>query len=364
MTSSSPLTHLVRGPIAALLALACGVSVAQVPTPTEVSEQMPLAGQSLLLDISNSSSMGVMVGERGHVLVSTSRRDWSQVANVPTRATLTAVGGFQDLLWAVGHDGTIIHSKDAGMSWTLQRVDLLEDADNDPPQKGVPLLDVLFLSSTRGFAIGAYGVFLETTDAGATWMQRNIGTGAGEDEFGDDGDDSAIDDEFDDDEYLADDEMTFDSADAHLNAIARLADGTLVIAAERGVMLRSTDDAQTWTTDRLDYDGSMFGLITLDNQEFVAFGMRGNAFSSKDGGESWQRLDTGVDLSLMGGAPLPNGGFVLVGGNGVVLVRSSADQAIRSYTAVEGVTLSGVLPMSGSDFILIGESGWLEYQPR
>jgi len=119
-------------------------SPAAAPVPH--SEQMPLAiSQALILDVAEAASRAVAVGDRGQVLVSESRTDWRQVADVPTRSTLTAVTAVGDKVWAVGHDGTIIASADGGLTWVQQRRDVLDtsgEAEFDPRQ-GVPLLDIL-----------------------------------------------------------------------------------------------------------------------------------------------------------------------------------------------------------------------------
>ena len=39
------------------------------------------------------------------------------------RVTLTAVTAVGNKLWAVGHDGVILASTDAGQHWSLQRKD-------------------------------------------------------------------------------------------------------------------------------------------------------------------------------------------------------------------------------------------------
>jgi photosystem II stability/assembly factor-like uncharacterized protein len=46
----------------------------------------PLVSKSLLLDIAQSESRLIAVGERGHVLLSKNTQDWSQVV-VPSLAT-------------------------------------------------------------------------------------------------------------------------------------------------------------------------------------------------------------------------------------------------------------------------------------
>jgi len=63
-----------------------------------------LAGQSMLLDGTSSGVLITVVGERGHVLISSDGKRWQQII-VPTRTTLTGVY-FRDKQngWVVGHE--------------------------------------------------------------------------------------------------------------------------------------------------------------------------------------------------------------------------------------------------------------------
>ena len=76
-----------------------------------------LAGHSMLLDGDSRDGLMVVVGERGHVLISSDGNQWKQIA-VPTRATLTGVY-FQDKMngWVVGHDAVILRTTDGGKLW-------------------------------------------------------------------------------------------------------------------------------------------------------------------------------------------------------------------------------------------------------
>jgi photosystem II stability/assembly factor-like uncharacterized protein len=65
-------------------------------------------------------------------------------------------------LWAVGKNGTIIHSSDGGNSWVMQ----ISGVDTT-------LYDVDFADSLRGIIAGD-GVVLYTRDGGNTWFQANI----------------------------------------------------------------------------------------------------------------------------------------------------------------------------------------------
>ncbi|MBB5207588.1 WD40/YVTN/BNR-like repeat-containing protein [Chiayiivirga flava] len=341
------------------------------------SELMPNAAtQALILDIAESDSRAIAVGERGQILVSESRSDWRQVADVPTRATLTAVAAGGKTAWAVGHDGVILHSADGGLAWTVQRIDVQRPPADDEefdPRQGVPLLDVLMLDAQRAIAVGAYSLMLRTDDGGATWRRVDV-TGAVADAAPDAADadaDADTDTDTDTDEgdaydeeswTISSDELVLDEeSDPHFNGIVRTGSGALFIVAERGAAFRSRDDGATWERLQLPYPGSMFGAIAYEGDHLIAFGMRGNAFETRDLGDTWNTLDTGTDLSLMGGAPLPGGGVVLVGANGIVVHRASADAApatqVYSTEASGTPVLASVLPRGGADLIVSGEKG-------
>ncbi len=337
------------------------------------SETMPLAAtQALILDMTEAASRAVAVGERGQILVSESRTEWRQVSDVPTRATLTAVSAVGDAVWAVGHDGTIIASRDGGLTWTLQRQDVLDtspDAAFDPRQ-GVPLLDVLMLDADHGFAVGAYAQLLRTDDGGASWRFVSA-TGAATDDGAVDDDDFVDDEEaVDDDSWtLSDEDLALDEeAEPHFNAIARTGSGALLIVGERGSAYRSRDGGGAWERLQLPYGGSMFGVIGYEGDHVLAFGMRGNAFESRDLGDTWDAIDTGTELSLMGGAAYGDGGFALVGANGVVVVRTDAASAPRvqiyANASQETPVLAGVIVRPNRSLVVSGEKGVDAFTPR
>lgn len=316
-----------------------------------VAESMPLAERALVLAIAEGDQRAIAVGERGHVFVSESRQDWRQVADVPTRSTLTAVAAAGNRAWAVGHDQVIIHSADGGLSWVRQRAMPFDPDQVDDPRNGAPLLDVLFLDENHGFAVGAYGLLLRTDDAGANWQRVDLGGGASDEEV-------AVADEASEDWTFSEEDLELDAeTDPHLNGIVRTGDGSLFVPGERGAAFRSLDGGATWERIQLPYEGSMFGAIGYPERRVLVFGLRGNAFESDDLGDTWRALDTGVELTLQGGDRLGVNGAVIVGNDGLVLVRSEDGQMHRSKVEDAGV-LSDVLPVGGSgQVVLVGENG-------
>lgn len=333
------------------------------PEPvTSAAEMMPLVTQSLLLDLVESGNRAIAIGERGAIILSDDRSNWRQVADVPTRATLTALSAVGSKVWAVGRDGVILASDDAGEHWKVQRRDpWLPPTDaggsGDSARHGAPLLDVLFLDENRGIAVGAYSLFLETSDGGATWNERQIladaapvATAAAPGEKW----------TFSREELKIEDE-----SEPHFNAIARTSDGSLLIAGERGSLLRSRDNGANWQRMKLPYDGSMFGAIGFEGQRAIVFGLRGHAFETDNLGDTWRELPTATELSLLGGVRLAGGGVALVGANGLVLVRRSATEPLRAGAIDPAGALAAVLPIEGgSAFLVAGENGVARYQPR
>ncbi len=304
---------------------------------------------SLMLDGTSARDRAVVVGDRGHILVSESRSEWRQVP-VPTRTMLTAVTAIDNAVWAVGHDQVIVYSADGGLTWTLQNSSTTADG---------PLLDVLFLDGQRGIAIGAYGQFLTTSDSGASWTVELISDRVSDTPA------AAADSDVpaDADSDLASTDMGEDEGDPHLNAIVRTSTGLLILG-EAGASYRSTDDGATWTRGNLPYEGSMFGAVALDTDDVVAFGLRGNAFATRDLGLTWRRLETGTEASLLGGAPVAGGRAVIVGTSGTVLLLPAGSDQLRGYSFPDGGVMSGVLPLTDIEFLTIGENGLAPYQPN
>lgn len=329
------------------------------------SESMPLARKALLLDLVRTSAGLFAVGEHGIVLRGDDAGEWTQLTT-PTRVALTSVASADGELWAAGHSGVILRSSDNGDTWTRQRVDLWNPESYEPSQ-GAPILDLLFVDASTGFAVGAFSTLLRTTDGGQTWEALSLKGEAPVVEGDADaaGDDAAMVDDgmgFDDSGVLSADQLVLeDEEDPHLNAITRDGGGTLYIAGERGAMFRSSDNGDTWQRLDFPYEGSMFGIVGWDAGHVLAYGLRGNVFESTDGGDSWSRLDTGTEVALMGGSALPGGGAVIVGNEGTILRRADgASPFERSvFQNVQGETpvLSGAIPDDAGGLILIGDKG-------
>ncbi len=276
--------------------------------------EAPLATVSLLLDGAEAEGRLVVVGQRGHILVSTDEGGSWRQARVPTRALLTAVHMHDGRTgWAVGHDAVILRTDDGGGTWRTQHY---------APEEERPLLDVWFRDARSGFAVGAYGYFLVTGDGGETWTSR----AASEDDF-------------------------------HLNAVVPAGGGRLFLAAEAGVAYRSDDGGDTWRELPSPYAGSWFGGLALDGDRVLLFGLRGHLFRSADGGESWERIPSGTSATLTSAVRLPSGAVLVTGLDGTLLVVRGDGGGVSSERLSTREGISAALSLADGAVLLIGEFG-------
>jgi len=303
--------------VAALTAAAIivpGLLTADEATMVEHSVMAPLASKSLMLDAVVLGDRMVAVGERGHILISTDNgASWRQV-EMPTRAMLTGVTFVNDQVGiAVGHDSVILRTTNGGDTW-----DMVFSA----PEDEAPFFDVWFADADNGVAIGAYGSHHRTTDGGLTWEFEPIG-----------------------------------ETDWHLHEVARAENGTLYLAAEAGFAYRSDDGGSSWVELPTPYEGSYFGVLPLDGDAVLLYGLRGHLFRSDDAGETWREISTDTVAMLTDGVRLADGTIVIVGLGGTVLASTDGGQSF-SYSQQTGRRgISAAVETTDSSLLLVGEFG-------
>lgn len=349
-------TLLLRGLFGVLLStLSFGASVALAndkdKLETRYSVMSMKAAGSLLVDAVNINGKLVVVGARGHILVSRDNgKSWKQ-AKVPTQNLITAVYfASSDLGWAVGHEAVILQTKDGGDSWDFQYGapflpagydDYADDSADDGAdleagasdenlyaidRTGSPLLDVWFKNEKEGFAVGAYGYFLHTSDAGKTWedWSKRLGN---------------ID-------------------DWHLNAISSL-DGNLVyVAGEKGVLFRSANGGDSWDVLTSPYDGSFFGMVVGPGlNEMIMFGLQGHIFRTSDRGENWREIETENQNGLMAGTLYGDRGVILVGNGGVMMFSKDDGNSFAKQVTDDRNSIAGIVKTDKNKLVLVGQNG-------
>jgi len=301
---------------ALLAAPAAGrAAAASAPASSASDTDQPIwrATHGLLLGLARAGTRLVAVGNGGAVLLSDDEGATWRNAKTPTDELLTSVVFPTPTEgWAVGQDGEVLHSTDAGQSWTQQHLSAGSDQ---------ALFTVISLTPLHLFASGAYNLILETQDGGATWKDSKI-------------------DNLDD--------------DYHLNCAVARGNDILVTGEAGHAFIRY---AGAWTQVKLPYDGSQFACLVGPDGSFYSFGLRGTAFKAEPGATQWTKIDTGQPYSIFGAANLINGSMALVGANGLILLLDPATGKVTTLPAPTDQALSAVVEGHNGKLIAVGNDG-------
>lgn len=314
----------------------------------------PLIGSMTYLDAARAGVRVVAVGDRGSIVYSDDEGATWQQAATSSDVLLTAVC-FVDARrgWAVGHDAVVLVTEDGGTSWTQQYSDVLgadpadvqeESADEDYDDydnyddyddygddaamvdtSGAPFLDVFCGSHDHVVAVGGYGYVIESTDGGVSWVRRS---------------------------------SDMPNPDGwHLYDIARIPDtSTLLVAGEKGTLLRSRDNGASWQKLKSPYEGTFFG-ITVTEGVVLVHGMQGKVWATRDAGNSWRQIKTGVSRAVNDGVVLSDGTIVLVGSSGTVLVSHDNASSLALQYLPDRESVSGVVSLNDGGLLMVGDQG-------
>jgi photosystem II stability/assembly factor-like uncharacterized protein len=332
----------------ALVAGAAGTNPAAsrdvLDTPAAKS---PLAARALLNGVSRAGNRLVVVGQRGHVLLSEDNGTTWQQATVPTSSDLVAVSFPTPTTgWAVGHDGVVLRTTDAGATWTRQldgkaasaaMVAFYERNANLPGVDAKrlaaaaeeakrfatqghenPFLDVWFQDEKTGFVVGAFGLILQTRDGGTSWEPWL---------------------------HAVDNPKTF-----HLYAVRQVG-ADVYMTGEQGLLLKLDRAAGQFRKLEVPYQGTLFG-VTGNAKVVVAFGLRGTILRSTDAGRSWQQVPAVVPVGLTAGAVDAKDRIFIVSQSGHVLV-STDDGASFKPARLERPQPAAAIAVLGDNTVLV-----------
>lgn len=265
------------------------------------------------------------MGQRGHIIYSDDRGiNWHQ-ASVPVSSNLTAVSFPTSRIgWAVGHDGVVLKSTNAGVNW-IKQLDgnfagqiMASHYKRHPPkclsaapermaallreielcaEQGIDMsfLDVYFQSDTTGYIVGAFNLIFRTNDGGNSWIPWFERT--------------------ENDDFF------------HLYGIHD-SGKDLFLCGEQGLILKlnpSTGYFQKLTTP---YNGTFFGMNGRSG-ELIAYGLRGNAFRSDNNGSNWHKIETGILESIIDSVVMEDGLIILASQAGTLLVSSDGGMSYK-----------------------------------
>jgi photosystem II stability/assembly factor-like uncharacterized protein len=194
----------------------------------------------------------------------------------------------------------------------------------------------------HGYAIGAYGLFLTTHDAGKSWQHVEFNPA------------TLILDYTNHDDPWAEKEVW---VDFHLNQISATENGRVLIAAEAGNIYRSDDGGRSWLSLPSPYEGSFYGSLSLGGGNVLLYGLRGHLFFSANTGTSWVAVKSNTKATLNDGIQLRDGRIVLAGLAGTLLVSEDQGQSFQLLAQQDRAGIAKVLQADDGALILIGETG-------
>jgi photosystem II stability/assembly factor-like uncharacterized protein len=216
--------------------------------------------------------------------------------------------------WAVGAGGLILHSTDAGASWSPQASGTTAE-----------LWSVEFADDHDGWVLG--GVLLRTTDAGATWARVTPSGVKG------------------------------------LRSLSAVDAGECWLGTRSGLLLHTTDGGATWQAHRLSA-GSGLIVDFADATHGWAMGTQRRLWRTQDGGATWRlvtsRLPSGGWLSRLSFSDQRRGWLEQDARRTRIWTTSDAGATWRKVLTSRGGSFGGPLLATDSSHAWLAEQDYPE----
>lgn len=274
----------------------------------------PLAQQARLYDLED----GIAVGERGIILAAKGDQ-WQQQPSPVNTALLRVVRG-AGATWALGHEATLL--RDSVNGWQVVTT---------TPATDRPLFDLTFIDERHGFAVGAYGLLLVTSDGGSSWQPRALTELLNAD------DRSYLSElEADDPQAYADELNTILP---HFNAIAANRNGVLTIVGEAGLVALSHDRGASWQPLESPYHGSFFTALWVDDDHLLIAGLRGHLYRYQLSSQQWLAIAVAGERHINRLQPLDEGRVLALGNGGQLTVVEWRTGKVHTDMVAQGPDL-------------------------
>ncbi|MNZ84961.1 Ycf48-like protein [compost metagenome] len=141
----------------------------------------------------------------------------------------------------------------------------------------------------------------------------------------------------------------------HIYAVRRQGQ-TLLMAGERGLLLRSTDGGASYVSLESPFEGSLFTAELLSESDIVVAGLKGSLLRSRDGGQAWTAIDAGESASFTASSLGSDGTLYLASQSGQLRAWPRAG-ALHPVNRQPLPALNGVLRTNHDQVILLSDRG-------
>ena len=156
--------------------------------------------------------------------------------------------------WIVGYYGTILHSKDRGLTWEVQS-----------SRTNEALFRVVFVDEKRGWASGGYGTILHTRDGGKDWHAQSPST------------------------------------KEHLFGLTFVSDRLGWAVGSQGMVLHTEDSGASWMNRPVGEDVILNDVTFMDQKRGWVVGEFGRIYHTRDGGRTWVKQQSPIEVSFVSG---------------------------------------------------------------
>ena len=232
-------------------------------------------------------------------------------------------------------------------------------------QKGIPH-DAIFglnIVGKNGYATGAAGYILETTDGGATWKKMESGTLAGLFGIGINGEHKIVVGQQGTVLLQKDGKWVpgKSNSDKRLLNVDVNASGLAVAVGEFGTILRSKDAGATWEAKVLDwasyrddgYEPHIYTVDVQDNGRIVLGAEFAYVLVSEDGGETFTLANKG-EKSIFAMHLLPDGSGYAAGQEGLVMKTSDNGSTWTALNSGSNANLFGIWASGQGEIVATG----------
>ena len=286
------------------------------------------------------------------VLPATSHAQWRLQS--PSKEDLYGAWGssLKDL-YMVGANGTILHSQDNGISFTLEA-----------PETKETLYGVGGTSPDNVFVVGANGTLLHSTDRGKTWLPRSFGARTSLRAVWSSpdgytfvvGEQGAI--------LRSKDGLSWDTLPSNNTGILYSVWGNadaVYVTGEQGAILRSNDKGATWTALTSNTTENLRGVWGDSVGNLFVVGYRGTILHSKDKGATWTAKPSNTQEWLAGVCGF-EGVVYAVGAQGLALISTNnGDSWVAQETRLT-TPLYAVIAMSPAHAYAVGRKGNIAFR--
>jgi photosystem II stability/assembly factor-like uncharacterized protein len=314
---------MIKTAIATVSALGLFLSVAAYSSSVPVEALTQGTAHDALFAVAFDGNNGIATGAPGRVLNSSDGgKTWINDKSFPVPLAL---------LGADLKGGKAVVVGQMGLAYTRDEKGAWKKSDTGTTER---LMNVSLNTHGLAVAVGSFGTVLKSTDAGASWASVAP-----------------------DWNTYADEEQKAQGIQPHMSAVNVAEDGTITIAGEFSLILRSNDGGASWK--QLNKGAaSIFALELRGDNVGYAVGQDGTILRSSDGGASWTAaIASGAGKPILLGVH-SSGSTVVVAGMHDMLI-SKDDGKTWDHVVNEDVSTawySGVAASSGG-IVAVGHGG-------